>query len=151
VRRAAVPTLLVLSAVLPISACSERNDMLAGMGLPATETAPVGADDRAGDLAPPHTGGEPNRLTVTPQQRDYLDALAAAGVHPTSDLKALSIGSAVCQAHAAKQSGQAMWDSIMPLVRSDMRATQVNVVSSRMGEVNAATADYIRIATERLC
>ena len=60
-------------------------------------------------------------MTVTAQQRAYLDALAAAGVTPSSDLLALSIGSYVCQARAARQNDQAVWDFVVPLVRSDVR------------------------------
>ena len=88
---------------------------------------------------------------MTRQQRAYLDALKATGVRPSSDLLALSIGSYVCQARAAKQSDQAVRDYVMPLVRSDVRNTQLNAVAPPVSEVDAVTADYIRIATERLC
>ena len=91
---------------------------------------------------------------MTGQQRAYLDALAAAGVRPSDDLLALSIGSYVCQARAAKQSDQAVWDFVLPLVRSDVRTQPVDArrtATPSAAEVNAATADYIRIATERLC
>ena len=88
---------------------------------------------------------------MTQQQRAYLDALKAAGVRPSSDLLALSIGSYVCQARAAKQSDQAVRDYVTPLVRSDVRNTQLNAVAPPASEVDAVTADYIRIATERLC
>jgi hypothetical protein len=151
VRRAAVPALLTLSAFAPLSACGVGDDVLGGIGMPVTETTPVGPDDRAGDLAPPAAGGQQGRVTVTPAQRAYLDALSAAGVRTTSDLRALWIGAAVCQAHAAKQSDKAVWDSVMPLVRTDLRATQANAALTRSSEINAATADYIRIATQRLC
>ena len=63
---------------------------------------------------------------MTGQQRAYLDALKAAGVRPSSDLLALSIGSYVCQARAAKQSDQAVRDYVTPLVRNDVRDTQLN-------------------------
>ena len=45
---------------------------------------------------------------------------------PSSDLLALSIGSYVCQARAAKQSDQAVWDFVVPLVRSDVRNTHLS-------------------------
>jgi len=90
-------------------------------------------------------------LTVTGQQRAYLDALRAAGVKPSSDLLALSIGSYVCQARAAKQSDQGVWDFVVPLVRNDVRNNHVSSMAPAAGEVDSATADYIRIATERLC
>ncbi len=88
---------------------------------------------------------------MTAQQRSYLDALQASGVRPSTDLLALSIGSYVCQARAAKQSEQAVHDYVTPLVRGDVRSHQMNAVSPPPSEVDALTADYIRIATERLC
>jgi hypothetical protein len=90
-------------------------------------------------------------LTVTAQQRAYLDALKAAGVPASTDLLALSIGSYVCQARAAKQSEQAVREYVTPLVRGDVRSHQMNAISPPPSEVEAMTADYIRIATERLC
>ena len=44
-----------------------------------------------------------------------------------------------------------MRDYVTPLVRSDVRNTQLNAVAPPASEVDAVTADYIRIATERLC
>ena len=90
------------------------------------------------------------RLTVTVQQRAYLDGLKAAGIRPSTDLLALSIGSYICQARAAKQSDQALRDYVRPMVRSDLRNIQMNT-DAPPAEVDGVTADYIRIATERLC
>ena len=42
---------------------------------------------------------------------------------PSSDLTALSIGSYVCQARAARQTDQAVWDFVLPLVRNDVTDT----------------------------
>ena len=89
-------------------------------------------------------------MVVTGQQRAYLDALGAAGVKPSSDLMALRIGSYVCQARAAKQSDQAVWDVVVPLVRGDVRTARLSSAASA-DDVNSATADYIRIATDKLC
>ena len=72
-------------------------------------------------------------------------------MRPSSDLLALSIGSYVCQARAAKQSDQAVRDYVTPLVRSDVRNTEMNAVAPPPSVVDAATADYIRTASERLC
>ena len=77
-------------------------------------------------------------LTVTPQQRTYLDALKAAGVKPSTDLLALSIGSYVCQARAAKQSEAAVRDYVTPLVRGDVRSTQLE---RRCAAVRGGRAD----------
>ena len=89
-------------------------------------------------------------MVVTDQQRSYLDALSAAGVKPSSDLMALRIGSYVCQARAAKQSDQAVWDVVVPLVRGDVRTAHLSS-SAAANDVNSATADYIRIASDKLC
>lgn len=114
---------------------------MATVGLPTSETAP----------APEQPDGETSSLVVTGQQRAYLDALNAAGVKPSSDLMALRIGSYVCQARAAKQSDQAVWDVVVPLVRGDVRTAHLSSAVPSADEVDTATADYIRIATDKLC
>ena len=119
---------LVASAAALLSGCAVTDDMMATIALPTSETAQSGADAQAG--APPvltpsrPPGAQSNSMIVTGQQRAYLDALTGAGVQPSSDLLALSIGSYVCQARAAKQSDQAVWDFVLPLVRSDVRDAQ---------------------------
>jgi hypothetical protein len=90
-------------------------------------------------------------MVVTPAQRAYLDALGQAGIKPSSELSALSIGSYVCQARAANQSDQAVWDFVVPMVRGDVRDAETGATTPPVGQVNSVTADYIRIATERLC
>jgi len=124
--------------------------------MPASETAKAGAGGQAGTQppaqpAPPPPDAHPSTLIVTEQQRAYLDALVAGGVRPSSDLLALSIGSYVCQARAARQSDQAVWDFVLPLVRGDVRNAHLNSMAPTPSDVNAATAGYIRIATEKLC
>jgi Protein of unknown function (DUF732) len=125
--------------------------MMATMGLPVSETTTAHGQPGAQAPGPNQLGGQSNALVVTPQQRAYLDALKGAGVKPSSDLIALSIGSYVCQSRAAKQSDQAVWDFVLPLVRSDVRGASLASMAPSAAEVDAATADYIRIATERLC
>jgi hypothetical protein len=124
--------------------------MMATVGMPASETAPAHGQSGAQPPGPPPSG-DLDALTVTGQQRAYLDALRAAGVKPSSDLLALSIGSYVCQARAAKQNDQGVWDFVVPLVRTDVRNSRMSSMAPAADEVNSATADYIRIATERLC
>jgi len=102
-------------------------------------------------VGPQAAGRQPDDLTVTPQQREYLDALEASGVRPSTDLMALSIGSYVCQARAAKQTEAAVRDYVTPLVRGDVRSHQLDALAPAPSEVDAVTADYIRIATEHLC
>lgn len=120
------------------SVASESSDLAAGQ----FQVAPVPADEHA-------------VVKVTARQRGYLNALAAAGVRPSSELVALSIGSAVCHARAAKHDEQDVWDYVLPMVRNDVRASRLRAANSEAvpapAAVNAATADYIRIATEQLC
>jgi hypothetical protein len=134
-----------------ITGCSVADDMMATVGLPTSETAPAHGENGVQPLGPPQADGDLDPLTVTGQQRVYLDALKSAGVKPSSDLQALSIGSYVCQARAAKQSDQGVWDFVMPLVRNDVRSSHMSSMAPTADEVNSATAEYIRIATERLC
>jgi hypothetical protein len=142
---------LVVSAAALTSGCSLGDDMMASIGMPVTESAPAHGQPDAQPPGPPPLDGQSNALVVTAQQRAYLNALKATGVKPSSDLTALSIGSYVCQSRAAKQSDAAVWDFVLPLVRSDVRDTHLASMAPSTDEVNAATADYIRIATERLC
>lgn len=123
--------------------------MLPTMSVPPPSTMQSRADAKGN--GPKAGGAQPERLTVTAQQRDYLNALRAAGVRPSTDLLALSIGSYVCQARAAKQSDQAVRDYVTPLVRGDVRHAEMNAAAPPPSEVDAVTADYIRIATDRLC
>jgi hypothetical protein len=125
--------------------------MLPTMSVQPPSTMQSRTEAKASGPQSPAEGTEPSTLTVTVQQRAYLDALKAAGVRPSTDLLALSIGSYVCQARAAKQSEAAVRDYVTPLVRGDVRSTQLNAVAPPPSEVDALTADYIRIATERLC
>lgn len=125
--------------------------MMSSIGLPVNETTTAHGQPGAEQPGPPQPGAQSNALVVTAQQRSYLDALKAAGVKPSSDLIALSIGSYVCQSRAAKQNEAAVWDYVVPLVRSDVRSTRIASMAPSAAEVDEATADYIRIATERLC
>jgi hypothetical protein len=146
---------LIASAAVLLSGCGAGDGMMATTAVPTSETAQTGAQGQGSAPpplpAPPAAGSEPSTLIVTAQQRGYLNALAAGGVRPSSDMVALSIGSYVCQARAAKQSDQAVWDFVLPLVRSDVRSAHLASVAPSAAEVDTATADYIRIATERLC
>lgn len=141
------------SLVAPLTAlltgCTAGDAMLPTMSVAPPSTMQSRAQAKGGVLPP--EAAVPNTFTVTPHQRTYLDALEAAGVHPSTDLLALSIGSYVCQARAAKMPEQAVRDYVTPLVRNDVRNTQLNAVAPPPSEVDAVTADYIRIATERLC
>jgi len=137
-----------------LTGCSVGNDMIAGMGS-EVETAPPHGQSSVELPGPGNGQTKSNALAVTPHQQSYLDALHSAGVTPSSDLSALSIGSYVCQARAAKQTDQAVWDFVAPLVRNDVSDSDgndgVRAETPSAGEVHTATADYIRIATDRLC
>ncbi|OBI77130.1 DUF732 domain-containing protein [Mycobacterium sp. E740] len=152
VRTAAAGPLLIASATALLTGCS-GNAVMATMGMPTTESAPAPHGSAQAQPGPAPADGQSHALVVTDRQRAYLDGLAAEGVKPSSDLLALSIGSYVCQARAARHSDQEVWDSVLPMVRSDThdRVEQMSGVAASSVDVNADTSDYIRIATERLC
>jgi hypothetical protein len=124
-----------------------QDGVITGMGLTTSESASIGS----GLQSLGQTPGDERAMVVNPHQRAYLDALGTAGVRPSSELVALSIGSYVCQARAAHQSDQAVWDFVLPMVRGDVRDAHSTVAPPPAGEVNSVTADYIRIATDELC
>ncbi|WP_242456029.1 DUF732 domain-containing protein [Mycolicibacterium sp. P1-18] len=126
------------------------DDVMATIGMPSETTAGDGSA-QAFAQAPAVPPGENPELVVTPAQRSYLDALTEAGLTPSSELSALNIGSCVCQAKAAKQSDQEVWDFVLPMVRGDVRDSYGESVVPPAGHVNSETSDYIRIATETLC
>lgn len=142
--------LMVASAAVLVTGCSLGEGMMAPATISTTEASPAGEDAQANAELPTDDNEQPRTLTLSSQQRGYLDAIKAAGVAPSSDLLALSIGSYVCQARAAKPNDQAVWNFVLPLVRSDLRAARGGSTPNA-AEINAATADYIRVATDRLC
>lgn len=138
------------SAVL-LTACSTGEDLMTSAAPPQGESSPTVPGPNGADGALPSVP-DPDDLSVTPEQRQYLDALQSAGVRRSSDLTALSIGSYVCQARAAGQSDQGVWDFVFPLVRGeiyDMDPDTNGTVTA--AQVNDTTSQYIRIATDRLC
>jgi hypothetical protein len=146
----AVASSLVASSTALLTGCASGDGMLPTMSVPPPSTMQSRAQPHGGSQAAGIS--QPNTMSLTRQQRMYLDALKAAGVRPSGDLLALSIGSYVCQARAAKQPDQAVRDYVTPLVRSDVSNSGVaSVAPQTWSEVDAVTADYIRIATERLC
>ncbi len=145
-----------------LAGCGAGGDLISTVALPSQQTTgyadgtemPMAAD--SGRLS-----GKPE---LTPAQRDYLGALAAAGIHPSSELRVLSIGAYVCQARAAGQSDQAVWDSVAPMVRSDVIATPAAAAQPAAApnpaaaaatvaamDDNSVVSNVIRIATGRLC
>lgn len=127
--------------------------MMSGMSS-EIETAPSHGQSSDELPGPGDPETRSNALVVTARQREYLDALRIAGVQPSSDLSALSIGSYVCQAHAARQTDQEVWDFVAPLVRNDVidaESGKAGAMVPPAGEIQSATSDYIRIATDRLC
>ncbi|MBP2455505.1 hypothetical protein [Mycolicibacterium lutetiense] len=140
-------TLVVaVSAASLLTACDAGGDIMAPLAQTASQVN--GVQPQAAS-APPEEG-LPGELAVTSQQRTYLDELKGTGINPSSQLLALSIGSYVCQAHAARLNDQAVRDFVLPLVRDDVRAAHSSE-SPTPDEIDAAATDYIRIATEHLC
>jgi hypothetical protein len=126
---------------------------MSNVALPAPSTATTGPVGQ-GSMLPAASGGggaPSGTLVISRQQRAFLDALNAGGLHPSSELLALSIGSYVCQARAAGQSPQAVWDFVHPLVSTDVHNAHVGPVAPSVADVDAATQSYIRTATSRLC
>jgi hypothetical protein len=148
-----------LSALLALPAawltgCSYGGDMIAGMDTEVETAPPPPHGQSAAQLpGPGDSRAKSNALVVNPHQQSYLDALHAAGVTPSSDLSALSIGSYVCQARAARQDDEAVWEFVAPLVRNDLSDLDGDdgAETPSAGDLDSVTADYIRIATDRLC
>ncbi|MCV7226141.1 DUF732 domain-containing protein [Mycolicibacterium komossense] len=138
------------AAAVLLSGCGSGEDV-------TTTAAPPSGDNAQADPGQPNPAGPSGgpgtiNFNVTSEQRAYLDALFSAGVHRSNDLMALSIGSYVCQARAAGQSDQGVWDFVFPLVRGDVHDMNPSAAMTSMAaQVRDATAQYIRIATEQLC
>ena len=142
------PVMLASVAVMT-GGCALGDTTLTTIGQPAAQSTDARAQGLQSAI---RDGAQPeDHFAATPHQQAYLKALADAGVQPSDELMALSIGAYVCQARAAKQSEQAVWDFVLPLVRNDVDDAHMSSVAPEAGEVDTATADYIRIATERLC
>ncbi|OMC32218.1 hypothetical protein A5740_13320 [Mycobacterium sp. GA-1841] len=144
VRSAAL--VVAVSAASLLTGCDVDGDVMAPLVLPTSQVG-GGAQPQAVSAQQGRVG----HVAVTSQQHIYLDELKAAGITPSSELLALSIGSYVCQARAAKQGEQAVRDFVLPLVRSDVRDAHSGRAAPSPAEIDAAATDYIRIATEHLC
>ncbi|MBU9767166.1 hypothetical protein FR943_25465 [Mycobacterium sp. TNTM28] len=134
-----------VSAASLLTACDAGGDIMAPLALPGSQI------NRAQPQAVSAQQGSTGALAITAQQHTYLDELRAVGITPSSELLALSIGSYVCQAHAARQDDQAVRDLVLPLVRSDVADAHSGADLPTPAEIDAAATDYIRIATEHLC
>jgi hypothetical protein len=143
--------LLAPAAWLLAGCSSPGGDLISTVALPSEQSSQ--ADGDALDVvASPDADQLSGKPDLTPTQRDYLDALLAAGVQPSNDLRALSIGAYVCQAKAAGQSEQAVWDAVAPMVRSDVAAAPDRPAPDvAYLEVDTTIGSYISIATEKLC
>lgn len=141
-------TLVVaMSAASLLSACDAGGDIMAPLAQPTSQVN--GAQPQAASAQPQQ--GRSGELAITSQQHVYLDELKAAGITPSSELLALSIGSYVCQGRAARQNDEAVREFVLPLVRSDVRAAHTGRESPTPAEIDTAATDYIRTATEHLC
>jgi len=144
---------VVLPSAWLLTACGSGADLVSNVALP-TQQAAQQEHGFSGDVdvaAGSDTQSKSAPMQLTPAQRGYLDALGAAGVRPSSELRALSIGSYICQARAAGQSDQAVWDYVAPMVRSDVSDARVSSKSPAGVGADTAVATYISVATQRLC
>lgn len=146
---AAAATVALTAGVLV--GCSATDSLMSSVTLSPAESSVTAAPASSGPEQPGISLPKTGSMTVTARQREYLDALDEGGVRPSSDLLALQIGSYVCQAHAARQADQAVWDFVYPMVSADVDKTDERSVKPDATDVDAATRNYIRIATERLC
>jgi hypothetical protein len=133
-----------------LAGCGSGADLVSTVALPSQQS--TGTADGVDMGLSTEAGPQSGKLDLTPAQRGYLDDLAAAGVHPSSELRALSIGSYVCQARGAGQGDQAVQDYVAPMVRSDVAESNAAAPqSASVIQADAAIDDYIRIAGQRLC
>jgi len=143
---------VVAPAAWLLAGCSAHGgDLISTVALPSEQSAQADGDAFNVDSSPIADGlfGQPD---LTPAQRGYLDALLAADVRPSNDLRALSIGAYVCQARAAGQSDQAVWESVAPMVRSDVAASSgLQAADTAYPEFDKTVAHYIAAATQKLC
>ena len=87
-----------------LTACGGSNgDLISTVALPSQQT--TGYAEGAGMPLAADSGRLSGTPELTPAQRDYLGALAAAGIRPTNELRALGIGAYVCQARGAGGAG----------------------------------------------
>lgn len=139
-----------VSAVV-LSGCASGEDLMTSVAPPRTNV-PATPGHNGSDAATLPSAPSVNDLSVTPQQREYLEVLSAKGVRRSNDLMALSIGSYVCQARNAGQTDQGVWDFVFPLVRGEIHDMNPNTaVTAIAAQVDETTAQYIRIATDHLC
>lgn len=143
------------SAACLLAGCGSGGDLISTVALPSQQTAAFAAGV---DLpVSPGADRQSSSPDLTPAQRDYLMALDSVGIHSSNDLRALSIGAYVCQARAAGQSDQTVWDSIAPMVRSDVIEASAGAQRSlspqtaAVANVDALVGDVIQIATRELC
>jgi hypothetical protein len=137
--------------------CGAGGDLISTVALPSQQT--TGYADGSELPMAADASRLPGRPELTPAQKDYLAALDAAGIHPSNELRALSIGAYVCQARAAGQSDQTVWESVAPMVRSGVietpsaspqPAAPQPPTAAGMDD-NSVVGNVIRIATGRLC
>lgn len=133
-----------------LAGCSSgAGDIISSVALPSQQSAQAAeADGLDMSASADRLASKPS---LTPGQRTYLDGLLAAGVHPSNDLRALSIGAYVCQARAAGQSDQAVRDAVAPMVRSDLADSTAATPAAGYLNVEDTIGQYIGVAQQRLC
>ena len=133
-----------------LAGCGSGGDLISTVALPSQET--TGYAEGADLPLSPEAARQSGKPNLTPAQSDYLAALAEAGIHSSNDLRALSIGAYVCQARAAGQSDQTVWDSVAPMVRSDVIGVSAGSPQSpEVTNIDTIVGDFIHIATQKLC
>ena len=133
-----------------LAGCGSGGDLISTVALPSQQT--TGYADGADLPLSAEADRQAGKPDLTPAQRDYLGALASAGIHSSNDLRALSIGAYVCGARAAGQGYQTVWDSVAPMVRSDViEVSAGSPQSPAVTNVDTIVGNFIQIATQKLC
>ena len=151
-----VPSLLVMaSAALLLSGCASAGDITARVAPTAQPGSSTDSDGPGGAMAAPNVPPVPATSSSRPRQRGYLDALAAAGVRRSTDLMALVdrlVRLPGACGRSERPGGVGLRRSHWCAATSSTSTSPAPATSAAPGEVGQdATAQYIRIATERLC
>ena len=141
---------LIAGLVTPalLAGCGASGDLISTVALPSRQSPDFVDGVGAGPAATAADG----TVRLTEPQRGYLGDLLAAGIRPSSDLRALSIGSYICQARAAGQDDPSVREYVAPMIRSDLADSHAAAPQTPGGVPDdVAITEYIRSATQRLC
>ena len=141
-----------------LAGCGSGGDLISTVALPSQQT--TGYADGVDMSVSPEAARQSGKPELTPAQVAHLGALATAGIHSSNDPRELRIGATACPARAAGQSDQTVWDSVAPMVRSDVIQASAGSPQTpsagspqtpELTNVDAVVGNVIHIATQKLC